>query len=70
MRIIWGMIDYIKNTNTGTTGVSWMERQKEKVVKIYLINLWMETSETWIKKQIHVPETESIPQKWQQKDLY
>ena len=62
MRIFWGIFDYVKNTNTGITGVSRKERQKEKVVKMYLIILWMKTSKTWIKKQIQVPEAERVPQ--------
>jgi len=66
MRIFWKIFDYIKNTNTSTIAVSRKEKTDKKVVKTYLINLCLKTSQTCIKKQIQVPEAKRVPPKWQQ----
>ena len=66
MRIIWEMFDYLKNTNSSTIAVSRKEKTDKKVVKTYLINLCLKSSQTWVKKQIQVSEKKRVPPKWQQ----
>ena len=66
MGIIWEMFDCIKNTNTGIIAVSRKEKTEGKVIKTYLINLHLRSSQTWVKNQIQVPEAKRAPQEWQQ----
>ena len=62
MRIFWKMLNYIKNTNTSTIAVSRKEKTDKNVVKTYLINLCVKSSQTWVKNQIQVPEARRVPQ--------
>ena len=66
MRIFWKMFNYIKNTNTTTIAVSRKEKTDKNVVKTYLINLCLKSSQTCIKKQIKLSEAKRVPPKWQQ----
>ena len=56
------MFNCIKNTNTGLTTVSRKEKAEGKVIRTYLINLCLKSSQTWVKKQIQVPEAIRVPQ--------
>jgi len=44
------MFDYIKNTNTGITGVSRKEKTEGEIVKRYLKKLWLKTFSKMNKK--------------------